>query len=402
MGARNSSGVKPRTRAKEARQGYVSVIARYIEMSQHLDQGIARVLGLRFCITAFLALCLGIGSMASENDFSISIAPPNPAYVKWVSEHTESAPRKAKRLLGTSDTVASGVNLVKYAVQGGLMPTKTDFSYLTNGTRRLLVRGGNDLPNKYDPRGSYTTPVRHQDPNNQGLGTCWAQATVGSMESWLKKHDIDVQFSVRNMVNHSGRFVPKKVEDWKQSAWSGANFAVSSAYLLRWNGPVLEAEDPYVDVQTGLVRLNFTSPTLPAWGHLQRTCIIPVRKSATDNDTLKRAIVEFGGLWVSMLLCECNEETKNLIWNESHPGAFYYPKPDNPCHAVTVVGWDDNYPKENFGDTSKVGYAKPAGNGAFIVKDSYGNDRGRDNGYIYWRFPKIFSAGEALRKPARF
>ena len=39
-----------------------------------------------------------------------------------------------------------------------------------------------------------------------------------------------------------------------------------------------------------------------------------------------------------------------------------------PNHAVTIVGWDDDYPKENF-----IEGHQPAGNGAWLVKNSWGS-----------------------------
>ena len=35
-------------------------------------------------------------------------------------------------------------------------------------------------------------------------------------------------------------------------------------------------------------------------------------------------------------------------------------------HAICVVGWDDNYSKDNFN-------SKPAGDGAFLIKNSWGS-----------------------------
>lgn len=45
-------------------------------------------------------------------------------------------------------------------------------------------------------------------------------------------------------------------------------------------------------------------------------------------------------------------------------------------HCITLVGWDDNYPKENFTP------ATPPGDGAFIFKNSWGEEAG-ENGYYY-------------------
>jgi hypothetical protein len=55
--------------------------------------------------------------------------------------------------------------------------------------------------------------------------------------------------------------------------------------------------------------------------------------------------------------------------------AYYYDGSADVNHAVLVVGWDDDYPAGNFATT-------PAGNGAFIVKNSWGTGWG-EGGYFY-------------------
>ncbi|MGN1418127.1 MAG: lectin like domain-containing protein, partial [Acutalibacteraceae bacterium] len=50
-------------------------------------------------------------------------------------------------------------------------------------------------------------------------------------------------------------------------------------------------------------------------------------------------------------------------------------------HSVTIVGWDDNYSKNNFGTLAGL-FAKPTKNGAWLIKNSYGDSYG-DDGYIW-------------------
>jgi C1A family cysteine protease len=48
-------------------------------------------------------------------------------------------------------------------------------------------------------------------------------------------------------------------------------------------------------------------------------------------------------------------------------------------HAAVIVGWDDNYPKENFTDASSPGNTPPA-DGAWLVKNSWGEDWSKMSG----------------------
>jgi len=56
-------------------------------------------------------------------------------------------------------------------------------------------------------------------------------------------------------------------------------------------------------------------------------------------------------------------------------------------HSVTIVGYDDNYPRENFDSTTESGgSAQPEGNGAFLIKNSWGSELNEfpTNGLRHW------------------
>jgi hypothetical protein len=74
---------------------------------------------------------------------------------------------------------------------------------------------------------------------------------------------------------------------------------------------------------------------------------------------------------------------------KSSTHSYYYPgghSPDGANHAIALVGWNDNYSRSNFNHT-------PPGDGAFIVKNSWGTWWG-EAGYFYISYYDIRLAYE--------
>ena len=61
-----------------------------------------------------------------------------------------------------------------------------------------------------------------------------------------------------------------------------------------------------------------------------------------------------------------------------------------PGHEVTIIGWDDNFSKDNFADR-----IKPTSDGAWIAQNSWGETWG-DNGVFYISYEDIY-AEESIR-----
>lgn len=68
-----------------------------------------------------------------------------------------------------------------------------------------------------------------------------------------------------------------------------------------------------------------------------------------------------------------NEKTNSVYHNNTYEAN----------HDVAVIGWDDNYPKENFKIT-------PPGNGAWIIKNSWADNWG-EKGYAYISYYDILT-----------
>lgn len=76
---------------------------------------------------------------------------------------------------------------------------------------------------------------------------------------------------------------------------------------------------------------------------------------------IKRAIKEYGAVSVGI---HFNEKD---YYNEVTYGYMTNGSPSYTNHAVTIVGWDDSYSKDNFKES-----CKPNDNGAWIVRNSWG------------------------------
>ncbi|MFN2351189.1 MAG: lectin like domain-containing protein [Kiritimatiellia bacterium] len=197
------------------------------------------------------------------------------------------------------------------------------------------------LPASYDLRNyNKLTPVKDQGSE----GNCWAFATYSSMESCLLTGET-WDFSENNLANLHGYT--------NRPYGTGGNAFMSLAYLSRWSGPVNEADDPYSNGADG-------SPTgLSVRKHVQRAQFIPDRTSSTDNDAIKQAIMTYGALYSTF--CWIDGPS---YWNDT-TGAFYNDTAVNANHAIAIIGWDDNYSRNNFNST-------PPGDGAFLIKNSWG------------------------------
>ena len=209
------------------------------------------------------------------------------------------------------------------------------------------------IPTSYDLRalGKITT-VKDQE----SYGACWSFATLGSLESSLLPGE-SWDLSEDNMVLTSGFDNGGDPYNW------GGNLQMSTAYLVRWDGPIAESGDAYGD--------GYTPAGLSPRKHVQEVNWIPPRGAALDNDNIKNAIMQYGGVYVAM---GWYDSASGSSYYDASTGSYYYFGLSGVNHAVLMVGWDDDYPAENFA-------TRPFGNGAFIVKNSWGPGWG-DQGYF--------------------
>ena len=242
----------------------------------------------------------------------------------------------------------------------GDLPRATGYRSLKKGTvawrggvakKTALLRASKTaLPSSWDSREwGWVSSVKHQGT----VGSCWAFASYATLETQLLKAGKgEWDFSEKNMVNLHG---------WEYGPNVGGNYEMAAAYLLRWGGAVAETNDVYKMAMT----VWTDSPPLVPTQHVQHVIWMePLDGSQERIDALKAVVMEYGAVATSF------RWNGDFSWN----GAYYYMGTNENNHAVSIVGWDDDYPVDKF-------RTAPPGPGAWLIKNSWGTSSGDEGFY---------------------
>ncbi|MBQ1679386.1 MAG: hypothetical protein II062_07645, partial [Oscillospiraceae bacterium] len=242
------------------------------------------------------------------------------------------------------------------------------------------------LPSSYDSRNyGYVTSVKNQNP----YGTCWTFGTMAPVESYMIKHGIinkdtgaaattsmDLSelhlawFTYTNAYDAEGMLTGDKTTAKTDSSASsyldrGGNYALATYTLMRWAGAASEKTSALAYSNASTSGLNSQYAYNYNVAHITDATWINV----ADRDAVKQAIMEYGAGTISYYHSDSYLNTSTY--------AYYYNAGTSSNHAVTVVGWDDNYAVSNF----KSG-KRPSNPGAWIIKNSWGSSWGK-SGYFY-------------------
>lgn len=263
-----------------------------------------------------------------------------------------------------------------------------------NANGGTTPRARASFPSYYSSRDlGFVTGVRDQRP----WDTCWAFSSLACGETSLLKKGLATS-SLDLSERHLAYFFYNTPIDPLQLTLKDMNLPITTKNYLetggnnlftiftlaKWVGAADESVAPYsndpVKFPGGLDSKFAYSDT----AHLQNAYIIP---SASMND-MKSLILSQGAI------------AANLYIDSSNYYNYYNPNTASYCylangtiksqnHTVEIVGWDDNYKRTNF-----LSGKQPSRNGAWLAKNSWGSNWGKD-GYFWISYEDAFiSSGD--------
>ena len=217
--------------------------------------------------------------------------------------------------------------------------------------------------------------------NGKSFATGWDSSTP---ETELLEGDDTYITSKAYGYDDSGDIIPGSYHNEIKFDRGSLDYAVFA--LSKWLGAAEEGQDEsleYSQYCTGDLKTKHhdnyeeleldESLAYKKSARLKNAYWIPVQD---NKDALKKAIQTYGAVaapYYQASVFEKDNEIKDGETVKGYECCIYNATTTAINHGVAVVGWDDNYPKENFADWSDESNVKqPENDGAWLIKNSYG------------------------------
>ena len=251
--------------------------------------------------------------------------------------------------------------------------------------------------------------------NQQQTGACWAFAFTSALETTIanKYNTTSAEYSPMHIDY-------KTAQMFKRTLGAGGNSTLALAYSAGLNGPVYESDLPFDSVydQSQNPKENYylkSSDSVdlnkPVRARVEdATLFATINKKITGSEItytnslgqaytqeqvnairtlIKSHIQEDGGVVANVysdmnVTSDGQYSSKDGYYDTTHHAYYCNNESLLVNHAITIVGWDDTFSKDNF-----VEGKRPLHDGAYMALNSYGTGLG-DGGYFYISYDDIF------------
>lgn len=235
------------------------------------------------------------------------------------------------------------------------------------------TRASAELPSSYDARNdNLVTSVKSQG----STGCCWAFSTCSALESSLISQGFETKDSVDLSEGHLSWFTNKSYVAVSDNILAGdglnisnpftigGNWAVATFLLSTWSGAALESQYPFYATNTSKMKYAESERYSSSY-HITSA----LDYSAANRNAVKQAVMDNGSVSASFYYAA------SYLKSSSFGYCYYQNSSTGTNHAVTIVGWNDDFPASYFNSA-------PSENGAWLVKNSWNTTWGT-NGYFW-------------------
>ena len=234
------------------------------------------------------------------------------------------------------------------------------------------ISTASSLPSKFDLR---TQGKMSSVKNQLDHGTCWAHSAAAAVETELLDvmPDIDISEMHTAIYSYAGEDQISIPECGIDVLDHGGNAQTVVNLWSQWIGPEFEKVMPYGDMDSLRPLEDEVSAKNTGVFHLKNAVMLEYDDERSNFDEINAIVKQFIYEGHAVDTTYCSDKTK--YYSSAYYSTNCKRKPRFANHAVVIAGWDDNFPASNF----KV---RPEGKGAWLVKNSWGSDHGKD-GYIW-------------------
>jgi len=289
-----------------------------------------------------------------------------------------------RRRQGTSDSGRQKTSWIDWKGNTVAIPARTSGKENLVSAFSFSPVQSRIFPESYDPRkltetASYLSAVRNQG----AYGTCWAVAGITAAETGILKNKAVRQewqsengqlLSAAHLAWYlyaqpaqiiSGAGIHGDYLDLAYKGADGGDYTGVIAALAAGEGSQLEKNSPYENWNYG----QSEEARYVSYYSLDNAKVLTDAATRAAQDTVKAWICSGGAVEAGLYFAAQKDET--CYYQETYSAAY-------ANHEVVLMGWDDDYAKENFERNG----VKPKHNGAWLARNSYGEEWG-DGGYFY-------------------
>ncbi len=217
--------------------------------------------------------------------------------------------------------------------------------------------------------------------NQKQTNTCWAFAALSSLETnlalanWKSKTNTSViyDFSERHMEYATSRNFKNgaiNTKGYNRNVGEGGNWYYAQSYLTNGLGAINESGMKFEnnEEQIELSEIQNKTVTSQVYDTIEFEDYLKADDSKKNEiiKQIKQHIQNYGSVYASI---HGNSSSTSFPCYNSETSAKYCRDSitHKADHAVSIVGWNDDFPIENF-----TGNVKPKSKGAWIIRNSWG------------------------------